>query len=58
MKEQPNVHVTLKECDYCKEMLRIVETEHSKAMIEVASQRQHVCWQNLPDDANLLVLED
>lgn len=58
MKEKFNVHVTLKECDYCKEMLRIVETEQSTAMIEVASRRQHVCWENLPSDANLMVLEE
>lgn len=58
MNEKPTVQVTLKECEYCKEMLRIVETEQSKAMIEVASRRQHVCWQNLPSDANLMVLED
>lgn len=58
MSDKPKVHLTLKECEYCKEALRIVEHDHERAELEVASGRQHVCWQNLPSDANLVVMEE
>jgi hypothetical protein len=48
---------TLKECDRCKESLRIVKDDDRVVAYEIKSGDRHVCW-SLPEDANLLVLED
>ena len=57
--------IELRECDKCKESLRIVHENvhlgHDEVVravaYEIASGKRHVCW-NLPEDANLLVLDD
>ncbi len=49
--------IELRECDKCKESLRVVHEEERVVAYEVASGERHVCW-NLPEDANLLVLDD
>ena len=49
------------DCSRCKTPLRIVQVQDEKGMREISydldSSRTHVCW-DLPEDANLLVLED
>lgn len=52
-----------RECDKCKEALVIVRPKKRDGMhepaiaMEVASGNRHVCW-NLPEDANLIVMDD
>lgn len=49
------------ECSRCRTPLRIVQVSDERGAREIAyerdSARQHVCW-DLPEDANLLVLDD
>jgi hypothetical protein len=54
--KKPEV-VELRECDQCKESLKIVRVKGDLVAREVASGDRHVCWE-LPQDANLLVLND
>ena len=44
------------ECSKCGELLvRVNATgDPGKDFIEVASQQEHACWQNLPEDAEHL----
>ena len=49
--------VEFRECDQCKESLKIVRVKDELVAREVASGEKHVCWE-LPQDANLLVLND
>lgn len=49
--------VAFKECASCKQALKVVEVEGQHLILELASGERHICW-NLPQDANLLVLED
>lgn len=57
-----STHQERRECDYCKESLVILRVkgidrvERAVAM-EVVSGNRHVCW-NLPEDANLIVIDD
>ena len=51
-----------RECSYCKESLVILRLKYrdgaSDAIpMEVATGNRHVCW-NLPEDANLIVMDD
>lgn len=49
-----------RECDYCKEalvILRVKGPDGDAIPVEVASGNRHVCW-NLPEDANLIVIDD
>lgn len=49
--------MAFQECDRCKQPLRIVRTKDREVSYDRDSEYRHVCW-NLPEDANLLVLED
>jgi hypothetical protein len=51
-----------RECDKCKDALMIVRKKvddgHGPAIaMEIATGNRHVCW-NLPEDANLIVIDD
>jgi hypothetical protein len=48
--------ITTRECPNCKETLNVYHTKDGPVAIEVASEKQHVCW-DLPADANLIVIE-
>lgn len=49
--------VAYKECEKCKQALVVVQVNDQKLLREQATDQRHVCW-TLPQDANLLVLED
>ncbi len=54
--KKPEV-VEIRECDRCKESLKIVRVKDDLVARDVASGERHVCW-DLAQDANLLVLND
>lgn len=49
--------LALRECAQCKQALKVVEKDGQQLILEMATDQRHVCW-NLPQDANLLVLDD
>lgn len=61
MHEPEVIETTLRECSRCKQSLQILHTKEDGGervvALEVRSGKRHVCW-DLPDDVNLLVLDD
>lgn len=50
--------VSFMECPYCKESLRVaILANNEQIATERATGKEHLCW-DLPEGADLLVLED
>jgi hypothetical protein len=50
--------IALRECPKCRESLRLIEVDGREVAFERATGVEHECWGTLPDDAELLVLDD
>lgn len=51
--------VTYRECNLCKESLKVIRQATDREIaFEIASGKIHSCWQSLPEDANLLILDE
>lgn len=50
--------VERRECERCKQALRIVRFPDQRLVaFDAKTKTRHVCW-DLPEDANLLVMDD
>lgn len=49
---------TLKECEKCHESIWVFRDGGIEYIIENASSDKHECWEALPVDANLLVIDE